>query len=330
MSLASLTRSLLTTITIVIALILAAPTAQADCEFQGSQRAGSIECIDWASQQTPGSGQSTGSGHAQDSGGTTSTGQADIAGTGTSGGGNTSEPTCRDDRGRVVPCTTESENGDLCYFGDTIGTPPSGSGGGVVYMCPPPTTPEDEADGDPAPVSAAPPGAPPVDPVVVAWQAVASMDLQAIDMHIAPEPFSADTDSMGLVGLPVWLWTEPTATTWGPIMASASDGPVSVTLAARVDHVEWNMGDGSRVTCETAGTPFDPVTHGVEDHSPDCGHVYDQVSRDSSGAYTVTATSYWVAEWSSGDESGTIPFDFTTTDQIRIGELQALRTASRN
>jgi hypothetical protein len=156
------------------------------------------------------------------------------------------------------------------------------------------------------------------------------MDLRAVDMQIAPTPLSADADSMGLVGLPVWLWTEPTAATWGPITASASDGPVSVTVTARVDRVEWKMGDGTVIACEAPGTPFNSDAHSVEDRSPDCGHVYQRVSRDPSGAYTLTATSYWVAEWSSGAETGTIPFDFTTTEEIRIGELQVLRTAGRN
>lgn len=186
---------------------------------------------------------------------------------------------------------------------------------------------EDDTSDQPATVVAGAPGSPPVDPIVVAWQALASIDLHAVDAQIAPTPLSTDADSMGLVGLPVWLWTEPTAATWGPISASASNGPVAASVTASVDRVEWSMGDGTVITCDTAGTPFDPTTHDVEDRSPDCGHIYQQVSRDPSGNYTVTATSYWVAEWSSGGKSGTIPFDFTTSEQIRIGERQVIRTA---
>jgi hypothetical protein len=330
MSLTVITRSLLTTIAIFTTVLVVAPTAQADCKFQGSQRAGSVECINWASQQSQGSSEASGSRQTQDSGDTGSTGQ--ISSTGMQGGGSTSSsPTCRDSQGRVVPCTTVNQNGNQCVFSGAIAPPPGGAGGGVLYYCPPTDFPgDDNTAGDSTPASGSPPGAPPVDPVVVVWRAVASMDLHAIDMQIAPAPLSADADSMGLVGLPVWLWTEPTATTWGPITASASDGPVSVTVTARVDRVEWSMGDGTVVTCESPGTPFDPTAHGVEDNSPDCGHVYQQVSRDPTGAYTLTATSYWVAEWSSGDETGAIPFDFTTSEQIRIGELQVLRTASRD
>lgn len=329
MSLDPFARSLLSTITIVAALLVVTPTAaQVGCKYQGSPRAGSVECITWATEQPQGSTQTSGSTQPQDSG--TSTGQVNVAGTNSQGGANTSAPTCRDSQGRIVPCTTESQNGNQCYFTGAIAPPPSGAGGGVLYYCPPPAPPgDDDADGNPPPAVGAPPGAPPVDPVVVAWRAIASLDLQAIDIQIAPAPLSADTESMGLVGLPVWLWTEETATTWGPTTASASDGPVSVTVTARVDRVEWNMDDGTVVTCETSGTSFDPAIHGVEDRSQDCGHVYQRVSRETSGAYTVTATSYWVAEWSSGAESGSIPFDFTASEQIRIGELQVLRTASR-
>jgi hypothetical protein len=320
MSLTALTRSLLTLVAIVTALIVVAPTAHADCEYQGSRRAGSIDCIDWASEQTPGSEQTTGSEPTHDA----TAGQVNVTDTGSSSGG-TSSPTCRDTEGRVVPCTTVNENGEQCYFSGAIGPAPSGLGGGAVYLCPAPG--EDDEDADPAPVAAGSPGSPPVEPTVVAWQALASMDLHAVDMQIAPTPLSTDADSMGLVGLPVWLWTEPTGATWGPISASASDGPVAVSVTARIDRVEWNMGDGTVITCDTAGTPFDPTTHYVEDRSPDCGHVYQKISSDSSGTYTVTATSYWVAEWSSGGETGTIPFDFTTSEQIRIGELQVIRTA---
>jgi hypothetical protein len=232
----------------------------------------------------------------------------------------------------VVPCTTENPNGGQCFFGDAIAPSPTGEGGGAVYLCPPEPTPADEDDdGDPATgPGASTAGAPAVDPVIVVWQAVASMDLHAVNISVAPAPLSADADSMGLVGLPVWLWTEPTASTWGPITASATDGPVSVSVTARVDRVEWDMGDSTVITCTTPGTPFNPDVHGVADRSPDCGHVYQQVPRDPSGAYPLSATSYWVAEWSSGTASGTIPFDFTTTEQIRIGELQVLRTAERS
>ena len=150
-------------------------------------------------------------------------------------------------------------------------------------------------------------------------------------MQIAPAPVSDNPDSMGLVGLPVWMWADQTAATWGPQTASASDGPVNVNVTARVDHVEWNMGDGTVVSCDQPGTPFDPTRYTVEDRSPDCGHTYLQTSnRQPDGLYAVTATSHWIAEWTDDTgQTGTIPFELTTTEQIRIGELQVIRSGHR-
>jgi hypothetical protein len=193
-------------------------------------------------------------------------------------------------------------------------------------MCPPPP---DDADTGDSPDSAGQPATSTVDPVILAWRATASMGLRAIDMQIAPTPVSDNPDSMGLVGLPVWMWADQSAATWGPQTASASDGPVNVTVTARVDHVEWNMGDGTVISCDQPGTPFDPTRHAVEDGSPDCGHTYFQISqRQPDGLYTVTATSHWIAAWTDDTgQTGTIPFELTTSEQIRVGELQVLRTA---
>jgi hypothetical protein len=121
-----------------------------------------------------------------------------------------------------------------------------------------------------------------IDPAVLAEQAVARMQLTAINPQIAPRPLSVDADSMGLVGLPVWLWTDPTPTTWGPNSASASAGGITVTATARVERVEWSMGDGTVVTCVSAGTPYDS-SYGVERTSPDCGHRYQTTSGDHAG-----------------------------------------------
>jgi hypothetical protein len=326
MFITNLTRSLLLIPLVVTAVLVAAPAAQADCKFQGDAKAGSVDCITWAAEKTQGSDQTSGSEQTGGSGDTAQAGQVDVAGTGSQGTGSSSTPTCRDSQGRVVPCTTVSDSGDPCYFSGSIDLAPGGSGGGAVYLCQPPAPPGEDDPSDDPPITGAPPAAASVDPVVVVWRAIASLNLRAVDMQIAPKPLSMDGDSMGLVGLPVWLWVDETTTTWGPVTASASDGPVSVSVTARVERVEFDMGDGTVITCHWPGTTFDPDVYSVDTQSPDCGHVYKQVSRDPAGVYTVTATSYWVADWSSGADAGTIPFDFTTSEQIRIGEMQVLRT----
>jgi hypothetical protein len=310
-------RALLLTVVTAATLLVAAGPASATCEYQGNPQTGTVECVRWAGDTTPGTEQTQGS-----AGGTSTASHSSQFGATTS-----NEPVCRDGAGAVVPCTVQNDSGDQCYFGGPVGSAPGSSTGSAVYLCPPPPDdPDAEESGD----STGEPVTTTVDPVIVAWRATASMGLRAIDMQIAPTPVSAEPESMGLVGLPVWLWADDTAGTWGPQTASASDGPVSVTVTARVSRVEWDMGDGTTVTCTEPGTPFDPTRHTAEDESPDCGHTYLHTSsRQPDGLYTVTATSHWTAEWADDTgQTGTIPFELTTTEQIRIGELQVLRAQS--
>jgi hypothetical protein len=170
----------------------------------------------------------------------------------------------------------------------------------------------------PAPAAAAAP-----DPAVVAQLAIAQMNLRAIDIGIVPENTPG---SVGLVGLPVWMWVDqPGPSTYGPATATVSAGGVTVTATATVQRTVWNMGDGRSVTCTTAGTPY-ADSYG-EQSSPDCGHRYRQTSsREPGGSYTVTATSYWTVNWSSGAANGTIPLQFTQATQIEVGELQVIVT----
>lgn len=161
-----------------------------------------------------------------------------------------------------------------------------------------------------------------IDPAVLAQRAIAFMNLDPITIGIVPEP---GPNRVGLVGLPVWMWVEDQApNTYGPITASASQGPVSVTATAKVSSIVWDMGDGTKVTCTGPGTPYED-RYGKQD-SPTCGHRYEQMSDDQpDDAYQVTATSHWVVEWSGGGQSGTIELDITTEPlPIRIGEAQVL------
>ena len=161
-----------------------------------------------------------------------------------------------------------------------------------------------------------------IDPVVLAQRAIASMDLDPIQIGIVPE---SGPNRVGLVGLPVWMWVDsPTDDTFGPITASASEGSVSVSATASVSSIVWDMGDGTKVTCTGKGTPY--ADHYGKQDSPTCGHRYAKMSTDQpDGAYQVTATSHWVVEWTGGGQSGTIEFDLTTDPlPIRIGEAQVL------
>lgn len=188
---------------------------------------------------------------------------------------------------------------------------------------------------------------PPPPPVLVnpadVWAAALdSMGLTAISQQIAPPPVSVNSDSVGLVGLGNWFWAEPTPTTWGPQTASATAMGVTVTGTVGAVEVEWDTGDGHTVTCylvdgdpPSVGTRYD-ASYGVETPSPDCGHTYDQRSPDqvrdpetgsgSGSPYLVTATTFWTGTWSGGGQSGTAELEFEASEQLRIGEAQAIRT----
>ena len=161
-------------------------------------------------------------------------------------------------------------------------------------------------------------------PQAAAQAVVRRMDLRAADIGIVPE----DTPgSIGAVGAPVYLWTTPGPATFGPQVLTASAGGVSITATAKVDKIVWDMGDGATVTCTTPGTAY-ADEFGLA-MSPDCGHRYTQTSAGKpNNAYPVSATSYWVVDWTGpGRSSGQITLDLVSRTNIVVGELQALATS---
>lgn len=164
---------------------------------------------------------------------------------------------------------------------------------------------------------AAPP-APPVDPRVLAEQAIASLVMRAPEIRMAPPPGSTS----GLVGLPVWMWTERGEQFLGPTRQSVSAGAVTVTAVGEVSRIVWDMGDGTAIVCG-AGTPYSPGAAGA---SPDCGHVYAQASSRHvpGGAWPVTATSTWTITWSGGGLSGTETLELSSSAELFVGELHVL------
>jgi hypothetical protein len=163
-----------------------------------------------------------------------------------------------------------------------------------------------------------PPAGPPIDPRVLAEQAISAMELRAPQIRMAPPPGSTS----GLVGLPVWMWTERAADTVGPVQQSASAGGVTVVAVGQVSRIVWDMGDGTTVICG-AGTPYLP---GAEGESPDCGHVYARASSRHvpGGAWPVTATSRWTITWSGGGLSGTETLELSSSAELFVGELHVL------
>ncbi|MCX5251950.1 ATP/GTP-binding protein [Streptomyces sp. NBC_00201] len=160
--------------------------------------------------------------------------------------------------------------------------------------------------------------APQVDPQVLAQRAVDSMTL------LGPDLASPRAAGKYTVGVPMWMWVNESATTYGPNTASATAGGVTVTATAKVSKIVWAMGDGASVTCNGPGTPY-TSSEGMAE-SPTCGHVYAKTSASAqSGKFPVTATSTWTINWQGGGQAGQLTEVRQTNVQVAIGEVQVVR-----
>jgi hypothetical protein len=161
------------------------------------------------------------------------------------------------------------------------------------------------------------PPTPQVDPQQLAQRAVDSMTL------LGPDIASPRATGKYTVGVPMWMWVNQGATTYGPNMASASAGGITVTATAKVSKIVWQMGDGSNVTCSGPGTPY-AASEGMS-QSPTCGHVYSKTSAGArSGKYPLTATSTWTIDWQGGGAAGQLTEVRQTNVQVAIGEVQVV------
>ena len=247
-----------------------------------------------------------------------------------SGGGGHTAPVCHELGSDVaVPCYDSSfgwwSNADGCYYAKLSPPPPATDpvwGGhypdGAIYES---TCPGGVATGGgwswrPT----APPGygGGPGTAAQLAAEAIARLQLSGPDIGFAPDP-----SRVGLVGLPVWMWTRVTRATWGPATATASLPGLSVTATARAEKIVWSMGDGHEVTCLGPGTPYNESSGRTT--SPTCGYAYPHSSAGEPGhAFTVTATTTWAITWQGSGGRGGTTQTRTSSVQVRIGEMQVL------
>jgi hypothetical protein len=240
---------------------------------------------------------------------------------GNPGSGGKPQPCVNNATNTVVPCSSAEwgtwSNARQCYLSaDPSPKPAPGGATGRWYLC-------HRLDQDPAAGGTAYEvwleEAPAVDPGQLALDILARLQLQKIQIGITPEQ-----GKTGLVGLPTYLWVDnPGPRTLGPITDSATQGNVTVTLTATVDHVTWSLGDGTTLRCRGTGTPYQDAFGAAP--SPTCGHTYRRPSTSlTGGAYPVSATAVWRVEWTGAGQSGSIPFQITANGTVRIGEAQAL------
>ncbi|MER8009702.1 ATP/GTP-binding protein [Streptomyces sp. NPDC094149] len=159
---------------------------------------------------------------------------------------------------------------------------------------------------------------PQVDPRVLAQRAVDSMTL------LGPDIVSPRAAGKYTVGVPMWMWVNQSATTYGPNTASATAGGVTVTATAKVSKIVWSMGDGASVTCHGPGTPYTSSEDMAE--SPTCGHVYAKTSAGARNSkFPATATSTWTINWQGGGQAGQLTEVRQTNVQVAVGEVQVVR-----
>lgn len=242
---------------------------------------------------------------------------------------NGSEPVCREGA-REVPCKDSRGglwNGE-CYA-SVVAPPPAktdriweGHDNGVIMTCVLRIEACDQSAGIHLPPEDcilrwwAPSAEGAIDVEQIAREAFAEANPTKIPIGIVPEN---QPGRVGLVGMPVWMWVqEPGTQTVGPLTATAPAGGATVTSTGRVARIDWNMGDGTTVTCQGAGTPYQDSFGKKE--SPDCGHRYEK----QGNPYTVTATSHWVVDWHGAGQSGTFTLDLTSETQIVVGEAHVI------
>ena len=228
--------------------------------------------------------------------------------------------------GRVVPCYDEVlgwfHNGDGCYYKQIEPRPEGTPDGFDWYLL---TCNGGDLGSQRTELRDAPPpgfGTPP-DPAELARRALASIDLLPPRVAVAPRRHIGP----GLVGLPVWMWASTAQPGqprhyFGPQQASATDRGLTVSIAAEVDQVTWDMGNGAEVTCSGAGTAYRSESPLAGKRSPDCGY---HSGYPEPGTYQIQAATHWTVSWSGGGESGS--FEITRTSgivTIDIDELQVV------
>ncbi|MFB7053424.1 hypothetical protein ACFCXT_09880 [Streptomyces vinaceus] len=113
-----------------------------------------------------------------------------------------------------------------------------GGGGGSLYLVTCPSGSGDIRGG--IRWSASVPEGGGVDIQALAHQSVERLLLEGPYIESGPRP-----EGTGLVGMPLWMWSNPVPSRTGP----ASAGSVTVTATARARAIVWSMGDGTTVPC---------------------------------------------------------------------------------
>jgi hypothetical protein len=217
--------------------------------------------------------------------------------------------------GGVVSCTYTKVDQQTSVMADNMASSgfgePRGSGPGAWYrkMC---------TDGTGNVVWGGAAAAPVIDPAALARQ--------AFDQTKVPLPaarFNPSPPQDLIVNLATWLWVD----NYAPVRASASAGPVTVTVTAAPSGVRWAMGNGDAITRGNRGTAYDK-NRPPESQRTDCSYTYRRSSAAAPNErFTVSTTVTWHVTWTasgvaaSGDLGN---LSRTTSTQVRVAEIQAV------
>jgi hypothetical protein len=154
----------------------------------------------------------------------------------------------------------------------------------------------------------------------LAAMAIAELNMPRPVIGIVPE-----AGGTGLVGLPVWLWTqrEPTDT-WVSDTRTAAVPGLAVVVTSEPRKIAWNMGDGSEARdCLKPGITY-LDRYGLSVPGDACVYRYQKP-----GTYTITATTTFWVQWRTtlGPPEGEgFPYPLTavTSVTITINELQVV------
>ena len=163
----------------------------------------------------------------------------------------------------------------------------------------------------------------PADPFagLLAGERAAELALERLDLSDPIVRLNPPGDQ--LVGLQSWLWVD---TPWAPAAVAASVTGVTATVTAIPQFVEWDLGDGSTLTCRGPGSGYD-ASQPADEQTSACSHVYERPSyAEPGGVYQVTATVTYAVTWQATDGTGADlgPVTRATTVPARVVEVQAV------
>ena len=167
-------------------------------------------------------------------------------------------------------------------------------------------------------VPTTPGSAPPV-ASIVAQTALSKAAWPTIAVSFNPSP-----DRL-LVRFPIWLHL---SSGWKHVTASATIAGITATVTAKPESATWTMGDGTTITCHSAGTAYDAnQSWSTNVVRRDCGYTYTSSSAaQSNGRFRVKVTVHYGVTWTSnfGGGGSLGGYDRSASTSVAVGQVQSL------